>query len=293
MSDESSGGYDLAPEPPTPPHPQRMAHATAGPARPAVDLRKNDVTCLNCGYNLRGLSESGNCPECGTPVWRSLRGNLLIFSAPEYLAMLNRGLLCILIAVIAKFAFMIVGIGALALFRQDAMGLYLAITTTVPLGIGALSLVGWWMFSAPDPAIIGNEKGSGPRKAIRAAVIVSASCSVLALASQYAMRPTESAQIATGVAGVMEGIAWLVTFFASMMYISWLAPRIPSRDLDLQARRYMWMIPLIYVLGACVIVGPLVAAVLYYLMLNNIRITLQSIRQKQAREAAALAASSA
>ncbi|HEY0008869.1 MAG TPA: hypothetical protein VGB55_09110 [Tepidisphaeraceae bacterium] len=28
----------------------------------------NDVLCEACGYTLNGLSESGNCPECGTPV---------------------------------------------------------------------------------------------------------------------------------------------------------------------------------------------------------------------------------
>ena len=30
---------------------------------PIVD---QDVLCVICGYNLRGLDRSGNCPECGT-----------------------------------------------------------------------------------------------------------------------------------------------------------------------------------------------------------------------------------
>lgn len=34
-----------------------------------------DVHCHQCGYNLRGLSEPGRCPECGTPIAESTRSN--------------------------------------------------------------------------------------------------------------------------------------------------------------------------------------------------------------------------
>ena len=27
-----------------------------------------DVMCVNCGYNLRGLTQGCNCPECGTQI---------------------------------------------------------------------------------------------------------------------------------------------------------------------------------------------------------------------------------
>ncbi len=33
----------------------------------ALDLT-GDLPCASCGYNLRGLSVRGNCPECGVPV---------------------------------------------------------------------------------------------------------------------------------------------------------------------------------------------------------------------------------
>jgi hypothetical protein len=31
--------------------------------------------CANCGYSLKGLAVDGNCPECGTPIVRSVGGD--------------------------------------------------------------------------------------------------------------------------------------------------------------------------------------------------------------------------
>jgi hypothetical protein len=31
-----------------------------------------DLACVGCGYNLRGLTRRGRCPECGTPIRRSI-----------------------------------------------------------------------------------------------------------------------------------------------------------------------------------------------------------------------------
>jgi ribosomal protein S27AE len=42
-----------------------------------------DTTCRRCGYNLRGLSRDGRCPECGTPIGLSTHGDLLRSSGPE------------------------------------------------------------------------------------------------------------------------------------------------------------------------------------------------------------------
>lgn len=41
----------------------------AGSADPTLDV---DVVCIRCQYNLRGLTPSHRCPECGLPILRSL-----------------------------------------------------------------------------------------------------------------------------------------------------------------------------------------------------------------------------
>jgi hypothetical protein len=41
-----------------------------------------DVPCGRCSYNLRGLSRTGRCPECGMQVAESIRARLA-FSRTE------------------------------------------------------------------------------------------------------------------------------------------------------------------------------------------------------------------
>jgi|GEM_PF-2655449 len=58
--------------------------------------------CIGCGYNLFGLNPDGNCPECGTLVANSLRGDLLEHCGPEYLAALHAGVFWILASVLIQ-----------------------------------------------------------------------------------------------------------------------------------------------------------------------------------------------
>lgn len=42
----------------------------------------DDVACISCGYNLRGLRAMGHCPECNAPVGESL----FVLARPEVVA---------------------------------------------------------------------------------------------------------------------------------------------------------------------------------------------------------------
>jgi hypothetical protein len=258
----------------------------------APDLSREDVPCLNCGYNLRGLTRDGACPECGTPVQRSLQGNLFIFSAPEYLRALVMGLVCILVAVLARIGVMAVGIPAaiiIAATNPQWTGMVEVGMSMAAMPVSALSLYGWWLFSAPDPAILGMERGDAPRRIIRITVVVVACTTVVELAGQWMARANPASEVLQIAAEVLSGAAGIGQFFASMLYVRWLAPRIPSPALERRAGTYMWLLPLIFVLGACVMVGPIVSYIMYFLMLNEIRVFLKAIRARRALEVAAMA----
>jgi sterol desaturase/sphingolipid hydroxylase (fatty acid hydroxylase superfamily) len=76
-------------------------------------------------------------------------------------------------------------------------------------------------------------------------------------------------------------VAWVVQFFGAMRYVSILASRMPDEKLAARAKTYVWLLPLIYILGSCVVVGPLVAMILWAIMLMNIRSRLGEVLLEQ------------
>ena len=81
------------------PEPEPAGHGTA----PTVS--DPNARCIRCGYTLMGLAESGACPECGTPVLRSISEDLIVHADPQWrkglmlgLALLGLGPLTSLIA---------------------------------------------------------------------------------------------------------------------------------------------------------------------------------------------------
>lgn len=51
----------------------------------------SDFACVECGYNLRTMKHSGDCPECGTAVVESLRGDLLEYADSRWLGRIHWG----------------------------------------------------------------------------------------------------------------------------------------------------------------------------------------------------------
>jgi hypothetical protein len=97
---------------PEPPHPG----PPAGPLPPV----ETSVRCLACGQNLTGSTIGGNCPECGTPITRSMQ------AAPPVSAM--------------AVASMVLGIMSLVSNFGACVCLGFTGVISVPLGIGAIVL---------------------------------------------------------------------------------------------------------------------------------------------------------
>jgi hypothetical protein len=288
---ETDGGYgveDAAPIPPPPiitPPPRLVPGLTEIPL-----IAPESAVCLQCGYALRGLDTTRNCPECGAPIRNSLMGNLLEFSSKEYVGNLHRGVLLILVATLAQLVLGFLAIIALVVlmtitfspgaappFNQATIELW---TSVLTLPLTAVILLGWWLFSAPDPAIVGAERGQTPRTIIRITVAIMAALSVADLVVKSTAMPGMSGDLMSAGAALVIGIAGVVQFFASVLYVRWLAPRIPDVALYEKTRKYMWLLPLIYILGMiCLGLGPLIAMVMYLLMLNTVSARLGDILQ--------------
>lgn len=51
----------------------------------------SSLLCVSCGYDLRGLPAEGACPECATPIARSLLGDRLAGADVRWLTLVHRG----------------------------------------------------------------------------------------------------------------------------------------------------------------------------------------------------------
>ncbi|MBT8484759.1 MAG: hypothetical protein KJO43_04205 [Phycisphaerae bacterium] len=262
-----------------------------------VDLATTDVPCRSCGFNLRGLAPDGRCPECGAPVGRSIRGDHLIYSDPSYLDSLRLGIVCILISAIIQCALILTGITVGVLFVLGLASDWFTMTNTPAwVAVGPdylmipfvmLALYGWWRFSAPDPAVQSGDRGDRPRRIVRVTTVILVvatflNVSIKSLAfSNPAMEPY-SAGLET-----IHGLTFITQFFASLLYIMWLAPRIPSPKMRETAKRYLWLLPLLFIPGCVVLfLGPIVAIVMYFLLLNRVRTALRTTRAQQDEEGA-------
>ena len=246
--------------------------------------------CRGCGYDLKGLATSGACPECGKPVHESVRGDYLKFASEGYLRSLHRGVVLVQTALVASLMMWV------AAFAASAAAPALA-SLEEWLGIipGVLQGVGWWCLSMPDPSVGLTDPGDKPRQIVRTTVLVSSAAqltSIILASATPGMRgfsPSMNSGLTAGtifgtVAGIgmiVAFIAHVVQFFAAMQYLRWVAPRIPSRELERTTKSMTWVIALMYFPGCCLAgFGLLVAPLVHCVFLNGFRSEFKRIRQE-------------
>ena len=286
------------------------------------DYVTEDRRCIGCAYDLRGVPKSSKCPECGLDVARSLLSNLLINSTPKFVGKLHRGVIWIqtalvasLLAVLAPFLtgfFVAYSAGPNAGWGPFiAFAICVGVSFLVLLIAEVVSIIGWWSFSTLDPRNTGRDRGETPRLVLRISVIASAVGLLLflglfalsiVLASQAAAATASAAAAAPGtpttppvigsgrlLASGLPNLAFLamaaasgVRYFASLVYIGWLGPRVPDDRVKVRSERMMWLGPVLFCIGGlCVGIGALIAFVLYYNMLDWLRKDLKHIRREQ------------
>jgi len=128
-----------------------------------------DTPCIECGYDLAGLSAAGVCPECAAPVTNTLRGGLLRFSDPQHLKRLQRGAA---LTLLGCFGAAVMGIASgMAEGAGAAAGVEIAMLAISLCAIGAM-LLGWWWLTSADPASIQRDRLKASRMSVRISVLV-------------------------------------------------------------------------------------------------------------------------
>ena len=194
-----------------------------------------DVACRRCGYNLRTLPSVGKCPECGTAVGRSLHGDLLQFSDPEWVEKLAGGMNWIVASIIIGFFS-----GIIAIIVGTVLGgfnnpnIVNTAVAVAQLGFGAIGLIGYWKVTTPDPAKLEPESPASPRTIVRMAKVFNYAAAPIA---QTLMIPATLIALAIST---VSGIVGIVAIFAIFLYARVLALRIPDDVLARQCRTVMW-----------------------------------------------------
>jgi len=246
---------------------------------------RTDRSCGRCGYNLRGLSASDACPECGYEVALSLRGGELRHAAPEYLREVHTGAFWILVAgpldllAFVGGALLAAGLGPKAHWVFEA--------ASIPTSL----LLAWayWKYTAPDMGLAAGEQPRAARRVLRTAIacmvalsLAGAAGAMLGARAQFTPgMPHEQLAMASAAAAISLGklAAHGVRFFAALRYTRWLADRVPDPALVARTRRAAWLLPVVAVAGTGLCgVGWVVALVMYWRMINTVRAHLRRIR---------------
>ena len=205
--------------------------------QPAADIRvEYDQACVQCGYQLRDLPVAGVCPECGTPVARSFRGDRLSAADPAYVGALYAGTRRLVIGLVTL---LLVGVGLLLAaiiddmtggrIDADLFGIAGLCGAVVPLALvvrGALNL------SEPDSEGLGGSKSEAGRMATRPGVICAAVSLLIAVV-------LEVAGLGHTVAAWVVAAVGLLGLLSAMIGMWLLYSVIVRRMADRQLRRRM------------------------------------------------------
>ena len=234
------------------PAPARQVPAAEGddPRQPAAVGGPTDVSqdmpCLGCGYNLRGLRSDGRCPECGKPVRHTLDGDLLNLGPRAYLRKLRRGALLLLIGFVAS------GLNGGVAVLYSGVSLAVILSGPLPYGVfdlgelhkimravspaqTAVLLLGAWLVTASEPGGPGSLRKWRVlcRSGLTAALVVSVVSARLSSALARTVAPPQLYTLNL-VAHLVGTTVYILGLFSLLTYLAHIAMRI--RDPRLAGR---------------------------------------------------------
>lgn len=235
------------------------------PTTGVADTVEASIPCLRCGYELRGLPLAGRCPECGWEIERSLRGNLYRYAPTEFVRRMHVGALVAEIAVLSLLPVQIIsGIIGVSVQRYGDVMTGKFVSAAFGSVCYLALLVGWWMLSSPDPSgdpakdpksrrILRITLGIGAAGALAQPFLALVGGSFSGLLPGPGAGGMASATLPLVLGGVAYGvivIAYLVQWFAAMVYARRMAARVPDQILDKRAKILIWG-PVWVIAGMC------------------------------------------
>lgn len=190
-----------------------------------------DVPCRRCGYNLRTLLVDAKCPECGTSVADSLRGNLLRDADPQWLERVGLGIALKLWNIVLG----IFGGGAAGfLVSQGFPGALMVLVTL------AASVIGFWAtykITTQEPRIALQDDPERLRRALRVCAAVAFLGGLLSHAD------VGGGAFVFRLIGTILSLAGVFVMWGELCYFRRFADRVPDAKLRKSTTMLMWIAP--------------------------------------------------
>jgi hypothetical protein len=114
-------------------------------------LAPENTLCISCGYNLGRLALTALCPECATPVDRSVLGEALRYVKPEYVSSLARGFSYHYNGLLAFIVLLIIGGVVVGAMGGQSQALAIIVTILLPAAAIIAAQVGSYFIASRDP----------------------------------------------------------------------------------------------------------------------------------------------
>lgn len=208
--------------------------------------------CILCGCPFDNVHPKAPCPRCRARAAFSAPGRTLDESSLAYVRTVRRGWLLVMWGLVAIVALVIAAVVYDYTFLMIPV-LWDPILDVAFLAAGltahALALVGWWLLSAPDPALANHRDGARTRRWMRVSVVLVALTALISEAIPYVISPPEPEDDVLALGITLMGFSFfsilctLSLNLASFAVLVWLSTRLPSLKGYRRSRRGMfWLI---------------------------------------------------
>lgn len=208
-----------------------------------------DTPCRRCGYNLKTLQADAKCPECGTPVADSLRGNRLRDADPQWIERVELGIkLKLWNIVLGILGGAVVGFLVTQGFPDASMVL-------VALAASVVGLCATFNITTQEPRIALQDDPEKLRRALRVCAVVAFVGGLLTHAD------VGGGAVALELIGTALSLAGVFVVWGELCYFRRFADRIPDPKLRKSTTMLMWIAPgtfavfLIGVFGVALLAG--------------------------------------
>jgi hypothetical protein len=198
--------------------------------QPAVQTAPPPILCRRCAYDLSGIDPSANCPECGLPIGRTLAGDRLSESDPQWVAMVAKGMwLGVAAAMLAVLLLFPQAVDAIN--RNEKPGAVNVLPWIISFGGTFMALAGVWLLTTPEPGVWRQPLGNAVRLILRMGFVILTAHRLIQSLGAF----NESIAEYRRLAPVAEASIKVLVTVCWWVYVRRILLRIPRRGLAMAA----------------------------------------------------------